>query len=237
MAKNFVNISSLKLDEKFVTICERLKCDSSFVKSCFIDKAIDENENILLVLTQNTTGHFQNIGKILGHDMTKLIEKNKMEIINVLQMINELDTCPDYFIKKTFEKIFSVINEFTQNNRRIVIIFEDISQFLDLGMDFKQLFLYLNMFKKITTEKNIRIYISYHSIHTNDETDRLYNLLYHLSDIVLNVSGLKTGISRNVTGSVEFVRPEMWNREIKKDFYHYKLDERSIEIFRPGRDL
>lgn len=231
MSQVITNLGILPKD-RIVAIRENKNANSNFVISSLLGHCISEDQNIVLVLTQHTLGHFYQVGKRLGYDLMKYMKNGKAKCLEFLKEIHNtiIDLDVDACVRSLFKDIVQNVKILSENGPT-TIIFDDISHLLDIGISVKDILMYIKVCNSLALIKNVKIIVNCHV--SNDDDEKLSNMLFHSADLWVTVSALKTGISRNVTGSIQLRRPE---RNFER-FYHYKLEDKDIKMFYPGKDM
>lgn len=221
-------VTGLGIDEndQIITICEHDHSDANFILTHLIQHAFSKNNKVCLVLLHNTIGHYQNVGKKLGYDLLKKVEEGKAFVIDVLK---EDSLCENIAIYLYSQILKAVNTNSIQDNFYIFI--DDLSHFLDLGVSLLDTTHFIN---RCVNLNSVKVVIN---MHVGSSTDRyVCNALDHASDLVIDVSSLKTGRSLDVTGVVTIKRNaiEATDTSFRQSTFHYRTLDREIKLFAPG---
>lgn len=230
-------------DDRIVAVIEDGLADANFVVTHLIRDILEKSNKLCLVLLHNTIGHYHNILKRLGCDFLKRVEAGDIQILEPLKNLtddivsgqNVFDSSysKQHLISQLFSDISSGIEKFSTSSEshHIHLVIDDISHLLVLLGDLKSVKSFLNRCVNFTNNSNVSVIIA---VHVSDELDRIIrNSLGHVCDLMIEVSTLKTGRTRNVTGVIDIHRM----RTGKKDTYHYQSTEKEIKPFCPGESV
>uniref|UniRef100_A0A1B6CDG3 Elongator complex protein 6 n=1 Tax=Clastoptera arizonana TaxID=38151 RepID=A0A1B6CDG3_9HEMI len=246
-------ISSIGLEEqdfidKFIFVSEEQNSDANFVVSSWIMKAIQEESNVVLLTLHNSFSHYQNVILKQGCNLTALQESDRLVVIEPMKNIvkslmdqiedelNFYELKGDNGLKHLFLNLENIIKT-KWNNRKVYLIIDDTSDFLALGIQTKDLIIFLKYCLNLRNYyKNITIVVCSHFSQNNEQQQVLVNAMNHISDIRISVSGLKTGFSADVTGCIAISRKNILKQELwyKPNIFHFKLNDRHIKVFAIG---
>lgn len=243
MCESLLSALDLNTEDKIIAIRENKLADATFILASVMSKCISENKNICLVTLHNTFSHYQNIGRRLGFDLSKHTQENHFQLVDPLNdivedlfSINETNKYysvdPKIIAKKLFSQIYNQTEPLLVNNEHCCVIIDDLSHLIDLGLDLKLLSHFVQHLVDFTLNKDVAIVVNCHA--TSPVGDILANLLFYSADLRIVVSALKTGRSKNVSGVLNVIRNCEYSTN-NASTYHYKLMEKDIRVFAPGR--
>lgn len=168
-----------------------------------------------------------------GNNLKNLKEQN---LFQCLDLINDLDQFLDNSDQFDFDKFKKVLikqltDYFKANENTKVLIIDDITTFLSLNVDLKNIVNFVNFVKFYCLDNNISLIIQ--SFIGSDRLDPLIKLdtyLNSISHLVLLANKLETGYSNKVDGNLE-IKNFVSNT---KQTYLFKSTERQTKLFPPG---
>lgn len=221
-------VSGLGIDEndQIITIRENGHSDANFILTHLIQHAFSKSNKVCLVLLHNTIGHYQNVGKKLGYDLLKKVDEGKAFVIDVLKE----GSLSENIAKDLYSQILKAVNTNSVKDNFYIFI-DDLSHFADLGASLQDTTQFIN---RCVNLDGVKVVIN---MHVGSSTDRyVCNALDHASDLVIDVSSLKTGRSLDVTGVVTIKRNgiETTDTSFRQTTFHYRTLDRDIKLFAPG---
>nr|XP_022911253.1 uncharacterized protein LOC111422281 [Onthophagus taurus]XP_022911254.1 uncharacterized protein LOC111422281 [Onthophagus taurus] len=220
-----IQILNIK-DQKVIIIKENHLAEAQFIIPHLLVKILNQSySEICFVTLHKPLQHYKTCCKKLGY---KLVENNRIFCIeNFHEIIFELDETPkeelsEHIVKEFLKQVMSILN---QLNRERYLVIDDITHLLDLGIEIKHIMNLVNMLINM----NITCIFGTHK--SEEKKDEIVsNYLERISDIVFQVSPLKTGRSEAVSGFLHVLRQD----NLKNEMYHYKTNENNVEVFEPG---
>lgn len=235
-------LSSLKIkdDDKIIFIRENSKADSNFIITHLLKQILYEKNNVFLLTLHNTFDHYQNVGKKLGYDLKQAVEKEDVKILDPLEEIidnighelgenfedprTQILKCLINSIKKEIDNLIA------SKKHPVYLIIDDISHFLDLGIELSEVVSFTNACINLTSDDGVFVVINTHV--SSCESDRIvaHNLQY-ICDVFIEVSPLYRGKSTDITGVMRVHRGDIENS------YHYRAFDRGVKTFHPGETI
>lgn len=223
-------------DDKILVVIEDGLADANFIVTHLIKDVLEKNNKLCLVIVHNTIGHYHNVLKRLGCDLLKKVEQGYVKVVEPLKTLAEdianggvIDNnYSEQFVERLFFNINSELEKITEDSENIYLIIDDLSHLYDLTGNLHSVTYFLNRCVNFTNNSRFSVVIGVHVSDNNDSIIR--NSLGHVCDLMIEVSGLKTGRTRNVTGVIDIHRM----RTGRKDTYHYQATEKEIKPFCPG---
>lgn len=115
------------------------------------------------------------------------------------------------------------------NNQPVYIVIDDVSHFLDLGVELGTIINFVNRCLNLTSKDNVHSLINSHVGSKSDLI--LANSIQYVCDVFICVSALKTGKSTDITGVMTVVREDNEKR------YHFRAFDRGVKTFNPGETI
>lgn len=249
MADTVLTHLDLNSDDKIIAIRENKLSDANFILTSLISKTFSDQNSLCLVILHNTLGHYQNVGKRLGYDLLAQISADRARTIEPMkQIVDDIassNTMPVYLqqnketvVRHLFNEIKQNIDELQKQNggRCMSLVIDDISHLFDLGVDLKNVLRFLKYCNGLVVSSNVTVIVN---CHVSTEIDEIVaNIMFHSADLCVNVSALRTGRSRNVSGVLSVNRnTSTKNQHQQTSTYHFKLTDRDIKLFAPGRAI
>lgn len=111
----------------------------------------------------------------------------------------------------------------------VYLIIDDLSHFLDLGIELSAIVNFINLCINLTSDKNVFAVIN---SHVSSKSDLLVaNSIQYICDVFVCVSALKTGKSTDITGIMSVQRGKNESR------YHFRAYDRGVKTFHPGETI
>lgn len=226
-------------DDKIVAVIEDGLADANFIVTHLIKDILENNDKLCLVILHNTIGHYHNVLKRLGCDLLKKVEQGYVKVLEPLKTLADNIESGDVldsnysgqFINNLFSNISSGLEKLNSTSESVYLVIDDLSHLFDLTGNLQSVAHFLNQCVNITNDSIFSVIIGVHVSDGNDKIIR--NSLAHVCDLMIEVSSLKTGRTRNVTGVIDIHRM----RTEKKDTYHYQATEKEIKPFCPGESV
>ncbi|EFA08802.1 elongator complex protein 6 [Tribolium castaneum] len=230
----------IKPTDRVISIKENGNIDSNFVITHLIKQILLENGKLCFVILHNTLGHYHNVGKRLGYDFLKQVDEGGIRTIEPLKdIVEEIGNGTHYLIddkeqivKALFTSIKNSIEELAATApNRVYLIIDDISHLLDLGIDLKYIISFINYCLSLVNDDRVSVVINTHVCSKSDEI--ICNNLNYVSDVVIEVLPLKTGLSREVTGVMSIEKSG--NAQVTQ--FHFKAYDKGIKTFHLGESV
>ncbi|GLV44818.1 poly [Carabus blaptoides fortunei] len=247
MADTVLTHLDLNSQEKIIAIRENKLSDANFILTSLIAKTFSEQNTLCFIILHHTLGHYQNVGKRLGYDLIAQISAGQARVIEPMkQIVDDIaNTIPVYLqqnkesvVRYLFDQIQQNIDELQkQNGGRVTsLVIDDISHLFDLGVDLKNVLRFLKYCNGLAFNSNVNVVVN---CHVNTDIDEIIaNLMFHSADVCVNVCALRTGRSRNVSGVLSVSKKTSTKTNIhQQNTYHFKLTDKDIKLFAPGRAI
>ncbi|KAK6643347.1 hypothetical protein RUM43_004852 [Polyplax serrata] len=230
-------LSTLHLDEnsshsKFVCIEERDNADGTFIISSIIKDQIEKGNNVLLIMSHNSIGHFHSISQKLGYNLMSLRDSGRIFVVDILEKIaNEDFMLSENPLKQLYFDVKEKIDS-CKDDRGICVLLENIGNLLLINMsDVLNFVQYLRGL--VYNKKNSLCVCSIHNFLGCSDMNTFTKAIKHVADCAVTLSDLTTGRANEVTGHLSVL-----NRDEKliqcRTNYHYLLQDKTIYVFAPG---
>ena len=174
-------------------------------------------------------------------NLSSLSQKGLFEELDVMKLLSEsfsnqsssqadcVNQRGAIMMQDLFHKIRSKLLKMSENFKSLCLIIGNINDIVLTGVSMSQLFIFIDCLQGLMSEINgLSIVISTHV--SNDDSERLMGaFLRHASDLSVTVSGLQTGLSKDVSGILSVSK-----NDALPSTYHFRLMDRQIKIFSPG---
>ncbi|KAK5640941.1 hypothetical protein RI129_009488 [Pyrocoelia pectoralis] len=234
---------NIQPSDRIISVHENGLSDTNFIITNLMKKIFSDNGKICLVIVHHTLGHYHNVLKRLGQDFMEKFRNGFATTIEPLKDIatntnsNFLSSDKEWIVKSLFLAISDKINKLLDgyDDGQVYLIIDDLSHLTDLGVDIKFISAFINYCINLAQNERISLVINCHIADSNDNI--ISNCLRYVSNLVIDVSPLKTGISHEVTGVIAITRPHSTELLLRNSTLHYKAYDREIKTFAPGESI
>lgn len=244
-------LAALDLDKEslmgqFFLIKEMSGSEAHFIHSCLIARQIKDQGSVCLVTLHNSFHHYHCVGQKMGYNLDKLKEAETVKSVDCLSLVSDTlissknADCTAYN-KIKIDDLFDIVNKAVKSllskHPSVFLIVDDITGLLEMGYTIIEVNTFVQLCKSlILSNDKCSIAVGVHVISESDSSFILSGLVSHMADVICEVSGFKTGRSRDVSGTFGVSRPwsSISNNLVKLNSYHYKLFDRGIKVFAPG---
>lgn len=235
-------LSSLKIkhDDKIIFVKENSLADSNFIITHLLKQILYEKNCAFFLTLHNTFDHYQNVGKKLGYDLKQAVEKGEVKVLDPLEEVidnigRELEENPDYPIGQIPKCLLNSIkkgidNLLTSKKQAVYLIIDDISHFLDLGIELSQVVSFTNACVNLACDDDVFVVINSHVSSCESDLIVAHSVQY-ICDVLIEVSPLCTGKSTDITGVMRIQRGGV------EDSYHFRAFDRGVKTFHPGETI
>jgi len=234
-------LSSLKIrpDDKIIFVRENSFADSNFVITHLLKQLLYDKSRICFLTLHNSFDHYQNVGKKLGYDLKQVVDKGQVKIIDPLEEVVENiglelevngEDPKSQILKCIFASIKNDVSGFLSNeDHPVCLVIDDLSHFLDLGLEISEVVDFTNRCINLTSDKHVFAVIN---SHVSSKADLIVaNSIQYVCDVFVCVSSLTTGKSTDITGVMTVHRGQNENR------YHFRAYDRGVKTFHPGETI
>ncbi|KAL1461167.1 hypothetical protein WDU94_013093 [Cyamophila willieti] len=220
-----LNLSWECLQQTCVTVEEQEHMDASFMilslVNLFLKETGDNKEStshVIMVLFQNNFQHLNNIGMKLFMSLKSLVQSKKLTL---LEMFSEESSVED-----KFKSIHSSVSSIQAKDK--LIIFSNLNQLTYMGTPETDVFDIILYVKNTLSEHTCVL----HCTHNKQDSvmENLNNAVKHLSSYVIQVSNLKTGFCKEISGHINVSN----KYKSYKKTHHFLFTSRGVNVFLPG---
>lgn len=233
-------LSALQINnkDKIISVQENSGADSNFILTHLMKQIFFEKNKICLVSLHNSFQHYQNVGRKLGYDLDEALKKNDLSIIDPLNDIVDcigleedyLQEDKEIIVKSLYFNIEKTLNDLLMSNdRQVYLIIDDLSHLADIAIEVSKIINFVNYCISLTDDDRIMVVLNNHVATGIDKI--ISNNLHYVADVHIEISPLKTGRSRDVTGLINV------ERSSKKNQFQYKAFDRGVKTFYSGESI
>lgn len=219
------------LQFKCLAVTEESEADGNFILTSLISHFLLKLKgSVCLVTLHHSSEHYRNVlAKLGGHNVEKLQESGHLIVIDALSMLTQTD--PVIQVKDLFLLLRSKVKLLSGITSKVLLVVDDISDILAAGFTIQLTLSFLQYCNSLKYEiPSISMAILTHRCGEDEEHEVLAAAVSHFSDVYIQVSGLKTGYSNEISGRLIIKYPLKPSCEQ----YHYKLLDRHVKVFAPG---
>ncbi|XP_066588899.1 elongator complex protein 6 [Prorops nasuta] len=259
-----IGIDKVNMDQKLTLIEEHHGVNGAFMLTTILSNAIKNKQAVLLVLFHNTFEHYHNIGMRVGFNLRSLVENKQVVVMDHVGMLMDeiedlcgkaedfFSTKPTLFSTADKSNISQVVQklsaEFQENyrkaeqfNKSVVVIIDDLSHLLDLGLNQGEALIYFKYIRSSLDEKSHQLYVMIHSYPSEslkNSSNFLINNFKYMAQLIISIEPLKaskwneTNGKLTISWQIESVRKE--NHWAKATVFLYRLMHFRIHIYPPG---
>lgn len=228
----------IRQNDKIISVQENTGADSNFILTHLMKQIFYEKNKICLVSLHNSIEHYQHVGKKLGYDLGEALNKNDISVIDPLHDLvdcigleeNYLQEDKDNIVKTLYLNIEKNLHDLLESSaQQVYLIIDDLSHLCDIAIELSQIISFVNYCISLTNDNRVVVVLSNHVATNIDEI--ISNNLHYVADVHIEISSLKTGRSRDVTGLISV------ERSSQKNQFQYKAFDRGIKTFHPGESI
>uniref|UniRef100_A0A8D8ZQT6 Elongator complex protein 6 n=1 Tax=Cacopsylla melanoneura TaxID=428564 RepID=A0A8D8ZQT6_9HEMI len=220
-----LNLSWECLQQTCITVEEREHMDASFMiislLNMFLKETGDNKESpshVVLVLFQNNFQHLNNIGMKLFMSLKSLVQSQKLTL---LEMFSEESSVQD-----KFKSIHNSISSIQAKDK--LIIFTNLNHLTYMGAPENDIFDFVHYVKNTLGEHTCVLHCTHNK--QDNVVETLNNAIRHLSSYVIQVSNLKTGFCKEISGHINVSN----KYKTYKKTHHFLFTSRGVNVFLPG---
>lgn len=202
----------------------------------------DVSNRIVLITTNESYSHYSSVAaKSFGLNLKTFRDDKRLIVLDLLTDLHMYLTTSG---KLHLDKMIQILDDEHQNGGLLMI--DDISIFLSLGVSSADIFQMINYYKMISHQLEYSIVIQSYSDAQNDSCEpqdedlrTTVNSIISSSDVWIQLSKLSTGFSTNVDGVLK-IRDFNSILDIRTSddlMYHFKTMDRNTKILVPGTHL
>ncbi|KAJ1527643.1 hypothetical protein ONE63_007605 [Megalurothrips usitatus] len=234
-------------DSSFVLSCFMWEClVGRSARECranglLLPRPSESSAAVLLVSCHHSAAHYRNQSLKLGLNLTSLSQKGLFEELDLTKAISSslvksgcmadfINDSGTIIVETLFSSIRSRLLKMKDSFKSVCLIIGNINDIITTGVSTSHIFTFINYLQGLLAEIDcMSLVISTHFT-DDDESERLLgSFLKNASDLTVTVSGLQTGLSKDVSGCLN-----VWGQSTPSGTYHYRLLDRQVKMFSPG---
>lgn len=258
---NTLGIDRVNMDGKMVLIEEQHCTNANFLVNAVLSNALKKGNAVCLVHCHNTFGHYHNIGVRFGYNLLSLREKGQVTVVEPMKIVadnvvhihedsvNNERIIADIHSREHVDivhRLFTYIRERYEEAAKfsasVVLVIDDISNFLDLGFSVRDvmcLIRYLRSFMASYSAPQLCILVhTYQEDPKISDADMIANCLKHMAHLGVTTEPLVTGYSGDASGKLTIC----WRTNSirsrynwpEKAMYLFKLLDWQVKVYAPG---
>jgi len=232
--------------QEFIYIQENDDANGSFILYHFLSMFIKNHGNVRLINLAETLVHYTYALQKLNTNIKEATDVEKKFIfIDALKLINAtfdntaVEENPfvnidkkDFNFKDFLEYILKIVNTSNDNTPTLIIV-DDFSTFLNIGIHHQTIVDLTHYLKLLSCKFHLNVLVRCNNKQEDDELCVINNALQSYSTIHFNISPLKTGYSRELSGQIEMTRYKDVTKCIEQHL-QYKLLDKDVKFIAPG---
>ncbi|KAI5747629.1 hypothetical protein M8J77_016770 [Diaphorina citri] len=220
-----LNLDMECLRQSCITIEEREHMDATFMLLSLVhlflkekDDTKDTGGHVVLVLFQNNFQHLNNIAMKLFMNLKSLIQNKKLTLLEVYK--------EETSVKEKFLFVHNAISDI--NAQEKIVVFSNLNNLSYMGASSRDVFNFAQYIRNTNSEDVCILHCTHNKKDTAIHT--LNNAFKHMSSYVLEVSNLRTGFCKEISGHINVSNKY---KDYKKN-HHFQYTNRGVNVFLPG---
>ncbi len=198
--------------------------DANFVVASIMFHCITkEKGKIILVKCHHSMQHYRNLIGKLGLIPPNVDEKPKVISLEILDYFKENG---DFNAKELLRNIREHCEQNIDSITYLVI--DNFSYIFLLSSFFQTVHFGRCCAKLLTLFSNLRVVISSHVSHVDEEMTRISRFFYILSDFIISTIPLKSGFSRDVSGHLKITSKEKHKAKVTE--FCYRINDKKLTL-------
>lgn len=260
---NTLGIDRVNMKSKMILFEEQHGTNANFLVNAILSQSLKNGDGICFVLCHNTFGHYHNVGMRLGYNLSALKEKGQVTVAEPMKIVrdNIVDMQKDSVNKQNLvitelangemhtdiaHRLFTYIkekyDEAMKTNESVVLIVDDISHFLDIGLSTYDVMYFIRYLRSyMTSHPMSQLCVLVHTYEGDLQSldaNIVANGLKHMAHLCVSTERFKSGHSRDASGKLTV----SWRINAIKSKFHwtekrsylFKLSNWQVEIYPAG---
>ncbi|XP_054156975.1 elongator complex protein 6-like [Oppia nitens] len=226
MTSDFVSTLDLSSNDFLLHTSRDHISGGDFFFNQLLHSTVKKGEQVLVIVAANSWQHYRNIAAKLAINVTQLVDRQQIRIIDLLAKDEE-------FNFKTF--VDQLDQQLSLLSAKSVVLIDDLSHFFVLGVDFLSIYKLVHKLRVDCHERDILLAIGSHypTEEDDEEVNRFVVSLAYKCDIWCQTDKQSAGYSPLVSGCLRvYKRGENHNKE-----FNYKITDRSVKLMTIGSQL
>lgn len=220
-------LNALDLSESdFLLFTSRSLISHQFVFDYLLQNFAKKGNQLVVIVLANHWPHYRSVSAKCGTNLTAIQDKQRIQVIDVL-------SAEEGFDWKRFEsELEQRLSELSSNS---VVLFDDLSLFFTLGVDFVSIYKLIHRLQDICRQKRTILSIGTHfpTEEDDEEVNRLVVSIGHKCHTLCQTDRTHSGYSPLISGCL-LIHKRLQN--IRKQF-NYKISDRSVKLLTFGSEL
>jgi len=220
--------------------------DGNFLLHHFISNALNNEEKVCLIGFSQTFSHYLNAGHKIGVNLQKYVDSKHFVFLDGLQWIydsfmDEKDEDssdilsnaedPHFSLKMLFDLIVQNTSDYEGPS---IVLIDDFCSLVSIGISVQTISNFLHYCKTLTFKNDMSFVFLAHADDDDPDNVILHAWLKRYMTLEVNVSALKTGYSRDLSGEMNITRKSQFEYSKMSKKLHFKLFDKGVKFFAPG---
>uniref|UniRef100_A0A915L9W1 Elongator complex protein 6 n=1 Tax=Romanomermis culicivorax TaxID=13658 RepID=A0A915L9W1_ROMCU len=199
-----------------IVVEESDNADGSFLIYHFLSLFLRSpaNAKVYLVSCRQTVNHFNTVLSKLGVQFKRSIDQNRCRIFDLMNHFRVNDF--NFDVNKSIELIESDFSTFCdQVNSPILFIIDDVSILFDFGLPIDEIYRFFHALRFCAKQRKACFSLTLSTYDDNllENHEKFAKIVRYYADYLLKVEKLKTGLSKEVSGTLSIINFEQKNIE------------------------
>lgn len=183
--------------------------DGSFVCYHFLTLFLRSTNGIVYIFAlRHSRSHYESVLAKLGVRLKNCIEQNRFKIFDLTSTFanDEKNISSDFCLSDQTKLIEEDFKDFIDINKPFLFLIDDISVLLDLTNNFRQVFNFIQQFRKLTLKNDgvfVAVTCSYQYADNETDNERVSAIISHYANWLIKIKPLTTGWAKDVQGEVK----------------------------------
>ena len=237
-----------QLPEKELILISSDSADGTFLLPHFLTLFLKAESNVILLTAAQTPDHYKVICSKFGVNLGRCQQEKKFKILNLLEAslrcyVEETNASSESdsdllaaFRNNSMKLIYKEIKSNLNLESKNFVVLDDISILLSIGFSEKDLINFIH-YMKVLCGTSICAFLTHYQreVTSGQSAPKLYEHCRFYSTSELQIQGLKSGYSKDVSGNLNFVtKTKDFEKRITITEMQYKLTDRTLKLFAPG---
>jgi hypothetical protein len=238
-----LQFDKINLDKSTVVVTDDLLGSSDFLTNYVLGYALKQGLKIVFVSWSEPFAHYQAISARCGVDVAGPLARGDLVFFDALA---GMDSLHEEDLETLFQSVQTAATTDDHSKRERLIIVDHPTNLLDVGLPVHAVLRFLSHCLSID---ECGLYVSLKTSEFLPDNERLFGVLTQFADVVVRVSTLDSGMSRDVSGEV-FVHFNVSGDDyeddakklkeaivVKSERFLYRLESRQVKMTCPGGSL
>lgn len=252
----FLDFDNKALPRQFVVITSDDVVEHTFVLNHLLMLYLKTGRRVFQINLVNDDAFFASVCQKLGINLKAYAAKNAFHSFSCLKLLKELvkgsfsdSSHPFAFLtaptsehgddrlsvltSQILDELRRFVGDGAATKGEVLVLVDDVSSLLNFGLGCREI---ADLIHSLRIEPLVHefgtVVAGTKSCASEDDADchRLCTYLCHLADATIDVRGLSTGHSRDITGQISVTRTSSAQLPTTKQM-HYRLEDRGVKLF------